>query len=153
MIFSAPDPAADPYFAAALLELQHAAFEIEAQLVGTREIPPLQQDRDALTAFRGSWITAWDGVTLVGAAAWRGTQGVLEIDRVMVHPAAHRRGIASALLDRIVDAASGRDITVATGRDNPPGIAMYAKYGFVAEGEQHVPPGVWITRLRRPGSA
>lgn len=152
MIFSTPDPAADPYFAAALLELQRTAFAIEARLIGTREIPPLQQDRDALTAFRGSWITVWDGVALVGAAAWRSTQEALEIDRVMVHPEAHRRGIGSALMDRIVVAASGRDIRVSTGRDNPPGIALYAKYGFVAESEQEVPPGVWITCLRRPGS-
>jgi len=149
MILSAPDPAADPYFAAALLDLQRAAFEIEAEFVGTRDIPPLQQDRVGLAGFRGSWVVAWEGTALVGAAAWR-TGDAVEIEKVMVHPSAHRRGIASALMKQIIERAAGRDIVVTTGRDNPPGIAMYTRHGFVAEGDEEVPPGIWLTRLRRP---
>lgn len=148
MILSSPDPAADPFFAAALLDLQRTAFEIEARFMGTRDIPPLNQDRDGLTGFRGSWVVAWDSTTLLGAAAWR-VADVVEIEKVMVHPSAHRRGVASALMSQVIDRAGGRDIVVTTGRDNPPGIAMYTKHGFVREDDLEVAPGVWLTRMRR----
>lgn len=151
MILSSPDPAADPFFAAALLALQHEAFEIEAALIGTRELPPLQDDMVSLPAFRGSWITAWDGTSLVGAVAWTDDDrdGVAEIDRVMVHPSAHRRGIASLMVTAMLDRLPGYDVVVTTGSDNPPGIAMYAKHGFETVGEIEVPPGVRLTQLRR----
>jgi GNAT superfamily N-acetyltransferase len=148
MILSSPDPACDPYLTRALLAVQHAAFEVEAAFVGSREIPPLREDVVALAAFRGRWVLAWDGVDLLGAAAWHELPEQVEIDRVMVHPAAHRRGVASALLARVVDAAGRRDLVVTTGRDNPPGIAMYAKHGFVAEQDLQVRPGLWLTRMR-----
>ncbi len=151
MILSAPDPAADPYFAAALLDLQRTAFEIEAEFVGTRDIPPLQQDRVGLTGFRGTWVVAWEGTDLVGAAAWR-RGDVVEIEKVMVHPSVHRRGIASALVSQIIERAPQSDIVVTTGRDNAPGVAMYAKHGFVPEADEEVPPGIWLTKLRRPAT-
>ena len=154
MILSSPDPAADPYVARALLAMQHAAFEIEAAFVGSREIPPLTEDQVALTAFRGQWVVAWDSTDMVGAAVWTDCEDHVEIDRVMVHPSAHRRGIGSALLGRVVEANHGRDVVVTTGRDNPPGIAMYAKHGFVPEDDFEARPGLWLTRMRlSPASA
>lgn len=152
MIFSSPDPASDPFFASALLDMQHRAFEIEAEFVGTREIPPLQEDLEALTAFRGSWVTAWERSELMGAAAWNVVDDVVEIDRVMVHPRAHRRGVASGLMERVIARNPGRELIVTTGRDNPPGIAMYTKHGFVPEGDIEPLPGLWLTRFRRPVS-
>jgi len=148
MIFSAPDPAADPYFASVLLNLQREAFEIEAQFLGTRDIPPLRQSPEALAGFRGSWVMAWDGTMLIGAAAWQETPSEVELEKVMVHPSAHRRGVASALIAQVVERTPGRDIVVTTGRDNPPGIAMYTRNGFVAEGDEEVPPGIWLRHLR-----
>ena len=60
-----------------------------------------------------------------------------------------RRGIASALLGQVLDRASGREIVVATGRSNTPAVSLYAKHGFQVEGDEEVPPGIWITRLRK----
>ncbi len=150
MILTSPDPAADPFVARVLLAMQHAAFEIEAAFIGSRDIPPLQEDEQALTAFRGRWVIAWDGPDMLGAVAWRERPDHVEIDRVMVHPAAHRRGVGTALLARVVEVSAGCDLVVDTGRDNPPGLAMYAKHGFVAERDMEVAPGLWLTRLRRP---
>lgn len=87
---------------------------------------------------------------MLGAVAWHDRPDHVEIDRVMVHPSAHRRGVGTALLKRVVEANEGRDLVVDTGRDNPPGLAMYAKQGFVAEGDIEAAPGLWLTRLRRP---
>lgn len=151
MILSSPDPAADPYLAAALLDLQRTSYAMEAALIGDERIPPLQEDEIGLTAWRGRWVTAWDGVRLVGAIAWWEAEDLVEIQKVMVSPSAMRRGIASALLGQVLDRTLGREIVVATGRANTPAVSLYAKHGFSVEGDEEVPPGIWITRLRRAG--
>ncbi|KQV75680.1 hypothetical protein ASC61_12085 [Aeromicrobium sp. Root344] len=151
MIFSSPDPASDPYFAGALLRLQKTSYALEAELIGDDRIPPLQEDEVGLTAWRGRWLTAWDGVDLVGAIAWWEAADRIDIEKVMVSPVAMRRGVASALLGEVLDRASGRQILVATGRANTPAVSLYAKHGFRVDGDEQVPPGIWITRMRRAG--
>ncbi|MGA8851154.1 MAG: GNAT family N-acetyltransferase [Aeromicrobium sp.] len=149
MIFSSPDPAADPYVALALLELQRASYAVEAELIGDDRIPPLRQNEVDLTSFRGHWLLAWNGVDLVGAAAWVERESGVEIDKVMVRPTAHRQGVGSQLLALVIEAAADRQIAVATGRDNAPARALYGKYGFADVRDERVPPGIWITRLQR----
>jgi ribosomal protein S18 acetylase RimI-like enzyme len=151
MIFSFPDPAGDPYFAVTLLRLQKTSYALEAELLGDDGIPLLQEDEIGLTAWRGRWLTAWDGVDLVGAIAWWDAGDSVDIEKVMVSPTVLRRGIASALLGRVLVRASGREIWVATARSNAPAVALYAKHGFRVEGDEQVPPGVWVTRLRHDG--
>lgn len=147
MLFSSPDPAADPYFARILLDLQKDAYAIEAELMGDNRIPPLRDTLVDIAAWRGNWLVAWDGVHLVGAVAWDDNGDQLEIDRLMVAPSAHRHGVGSALVQRVIGAAEGRPIRTATGRDNPPAIHIYQKHGFEAVGDEEVPPGIWMTRL------
>lgn len=149
MIFSSPDPAADPYVARIVLALQHASIAVEARLIGDDRLPPLQEDEHALTAWRGRWMMAWDGVDLLGAVAWSEHADHLEIVKVMVDPLAMRRGVASGLLARVLDDPARRPVLVATGRDNAPGVAMYVKHGFEPVADELVPPGIWVTRLRR----
>ncbi|MGA8987584.1 GNAT family N-acetyltransferase [Aeromicrobium sp.] len=148
MILSSPDPAADPHVAAALLRLQRTSYAREAVLVGDERISPLLEDEIGLTAWRGRWLMAWDGVQLVGAIAWWETDDAVEIHRVMVSTSAMRRGIASTLLSRVLASASGRPVAAATGRANQPAVALYAKHGFRAESDEQIPPGIWITRFR-----
>ena len=151
MILSSPDPAADPYLAAALLRLQRTSYAMEAALIGDDRIPPLQEDEIGLTAWRGRWVTAWDGVGLVGAIAWWESDDAVEVHKVMVSPSAMRRGIASTLLGRALDTASGRPVVAATGRENVPAVSLYGKHGFRSQGDEQVPPGIWVTRFRLPG--
>ena len=149
MLFTSPDPAADPHFAQVLLDLQKAAYAVEAELLGDDHIPPLNETLVGLAAFRGYWVVAWDGVQLFGAVAWDDHGDQLEIDRLMVAPSAHRSGVGSALMRCVIRAAGGRPIHTATGKDNLPAIRLYEKHGFRALGDEEVPPGIWITRLLR----
>jgi GNAT superfamily N-acetyltransferase len=151
VIVSAPDPAADPYVVAALLALQRSAYAVEATIVGDDRLPPLREDEHALAAWRGRWLTAWDGVDLVGAVAWSEHADRLELEKVMVSPSAMRRGIASELLGRVVAARGDRPVLAATGRDNVPAASLYARHGFGHDGDERVPPGVWVSRFRLAG--
>ena len=39
-------------------------------------------------------------------------------------------------------------MVVSTGRDNAPAVALYVRHGFAVDGDEQVPPGIWITHLR-----
>jgi GNAT superfamily N-acetyltransferase len=147
MIFSSPDPAADPYVASMVLALQRTSYAVEADLIGDHRLPPLHEDEHALAAWRGRWLMAWDGVELVGASAWSDRGDHVDIAKVMVSPSAMRRGIGSSLLREVL-AASALPVVVATGRDNVPAVSLYAKHGFAHEGDARVPPGIWVSRFR-----
>jgi GNAT superfamily N-acetyltransferase len=148
VIFSSPDPAADPYVAGAVLALQRSSYALEARLVGDDRLPPLLEDEHRLAAWRGRWVMAWDGVDLVGAIAWSEHAEHLHIEKVMVRPEVMRKGIATSLLSHALEASRGRQVVVATGRDNVPAVSLYLKHGFAFEDDERVPPGIWITRLR-----
>lgn len=152
MIFSSPDPALDPHVAATVLSLQRASYAVEAELLGDDRLPPLREDEHRLAAWRGRWIMAWDGVELVGAVAWSGHDDHVDIAKLMVRPGAMRRGVGSAMLQRVLEASHDRRVVVSTGRDNGPAVALYARHGFVHEGDERVPPGIWVRRfgLDRP---
>lgn len=147
MLFTSPDPAADPHYARILLDLQKSAYGVEAQLLGDDRLPPLQETLVGIASWRGNWVVAWEGVQLIGAVAWADRGDDLEIDRLMVAPTAHRRGVGSALLQQVIGHAGRRPIHAATGRDNPPAIGVYRKHGFEVVGDEEVPPGIWLTRL------
>jgi ribosomal protein S18 acetylase RimI-like enzyme len=147
MIFSSPDPAADPYVASMVLALQRTSYAVEADLIGDHRLPPLHEDEHVLAAWRGRWLMAWDGVELVGASAWSELGDHVDIAKVMVSPSAMRRGIGSSLLREVL-AASALPVVVATGRDNVPAVSLYAKHGFAHEGDAQVPPGIWVSRFR-----
>jgi ribosomal protein S18 acetylase RimI-like enzyme len=71
---------------------------------------------------------------------------VVDIDRLVVAPAAHRRGTGSALVRAVLDRAAGRRTTVSTGRDNAPARRLYERLGFTCVGEEEVIPALWISR-------
>jgi GNAT superfamily N-acetyltransferase len=151
MILSAPDPAVDASFAAALLRLQRDAYRTQAALIGNDRLESLATDDQTLPAWRGRYLVAWRGTQLVGAVAWRTLREGAEVDRVMVEPSTHRSGVATALLERVLDGLPGTPIETWTGRDNAPGITLYRRFGFEPLADEQRPNGLWITRLRRAG--
>jgi ribosomal protein S18 acetylase RimI-like enzyme len=101
-----------------------------------------------------SFLGVRDEATLVGAVSWtRLPNGALDICRLVVHPDAHRRGIATALLDAL-DSIEPADLTVvSTGTSNQPALALYRRRGFVPVDERCVAPGVTITLLERKNAS
>lgn len=146
MIFSSPDVGADAEVMARLLTLQKSSYAVEAQLIGDDRIPPLLEGEHELIMWQGRWILAWEGTDLVGAIAWSDVGNRVELHKLMVNPQQMRRGVASGLLDRALKGSAG-PVAVATGRDNVPAVSFYARHGFAHQGDEQVPPGIWISRL------
>jgi GNAT superfamily N-acetyltransferase len=145
------DPGADAGVAAELLALQRSAYAVEAALIGDDRIPPLHESLPELRAAALSWLGAVSGERLVGAVAVRAEDDGLDVDRLVVAPDAHRRGVGSALVAAVLGRAAGRPTTVATGRDNLPARRLYERLGFASTGDEQVLPGLWVSRYVHPG--
>ncbi len=141
------DPAHDPLLAARLLEVQHAAYAVEARLIGDDRIPPLSEDVAALVAAGLDWLVATDGGVVLGALGRRDDGAGVDIDRLVVDPAVARRGVGRALVAAVLADAGGRRVTVSTGRGNAPARHLYARAGFRETGEREVLPGLWVVDL------
>ncbi|MFE0156207.1 GNAT family N-acetyltransferase [Nonomuraea sp. NPDC059007] len=129
-----------------LLDLQHAAYAIEAEIIGDDRIPPLHEDLTALGKAPLSWLGAFDDEgTLTGAVAWEESADLVDINRLVVDPGALRQGIGRTLVKEVLARAGGRKVIVSTGRDNTPARTLYERLGFTNTGDAEVIPGLWIT--------
>ncbi|SCF02549.1 Ribosomal protein S18 acetylase RimI [Micromonospora viridifaciens] len=137
-----------------LWDLQRAAYAVEAELIGFDGIPPLHETLQQLRDRTESFLGVFDDTGLVGAVSWaRLPDGTLEICRLVVHPRAHRRGIATALLNDL-DAMEPADVTVvSTGTANHPAQTLYRSRGFTPTSTRQIAQGVTITCLERKRDA
>ncbi len=144
-------PADDVELAARLHAVQLAAYRVEAALIGDDRIPPLHETVADVRAEPVSWRGAFDGAELVGAVAWTVGPDGLDIDRLVVDPAWHRRGVGSALVASVLADAGGSQVTVSTGSGNVPARELYVRHGFVPAGDIEVIPTLWVSQYVRPG--
>lgn len=128
-----------------LWTVQRLAYAVEAELIGFDGIPPLHETLDELRATTETFLGLYDEEGLVGAVSYRLEESTVDICRLVVHPRAHRRGIASKLLDALPDGPQ----VVSTGTRNEPALRLYLKRGFTETGTREVAPGVSLTDLAR----
>jgi ribosomal protein S18 acetylase RimI-like enzyme len=128
-----------------LWTVQRLAYAVEAEIIGFDGIPPLHESLDDLRDADEIFLGIYDGEGLAGAVSYQLDGSTVDICRLVVHPRAHRRGIAT----RLLDALPGGPQTVSTGTKNEPALRLYRKRGFVETGEREVAPGVSITDLAR----
>lgn len=145
---------ADPDTLQQLWELQRASYAVEAQLIAFDGLPPLHESPEQLRACDESFLGVRDESKLVGAVgSTRLPNGALDICRLVVHPVAHRRGVATALLDALDSIEPAELTVVSTGTANLPALALYRRRGFAPVGERQVAPGVTIKLLERKNTS
>ena len=131
-----------------MLEVQHAAYAIEAALIGYPQLPPLHETLEALQATREElWLCEEDGA-VVGVVGLEQHADELVIARLFVAPAAFRRGIGSALVEHALARAGGRRVRVGTGARNAPALSLYERYGF-RRLDEHEPASTGYVELVR----
>lgn len=117
--------------AAEVLDLQRKSYIIEAELIGTTEIPPLTETFEQLQHCGETFIGYYIENKLAGAVSYKREAGTLDIHRVMVHPDFFRRGIAAKLITYIESLEKNiSNIIVSTGAANLPAVRFYEKLGF-----------------------
>lgn len=117
--------------AEAILRLQRVAYRVEAEVIGSEDIPPLRETLEDLRACREEFLGAIVNGAVVGVISWRFGGGTTDIHRLVVDPGHARRGIATALVRGALEAESAAErAIVQTGSANAPAIALYEREGF-----------------------
>lgn len=134
----------------ALLALQRVAFRIEAETIGAETLPALGEDPEAVRR-AGEVLGALDADgALLGALTWRRTSDVVEVQRLVVDPAAFRRGVATRLLDALDrEHPDAERVFVEAAAANGPARALYERQGFLAVGERTVARGIVLVAYER----
>jgi len=133
-----------------VLEIQRAAYAVEAGIVGYDEIPPLQETLAELQSAPLIFLGVSYDHVLAGVLGYRRDGDAVDIDRLAVDPAFFRRGLATKLLRELfVRERDATLFTVSTGFGNHPAIDLYERFGFQQVGSGEPLPGVRVVLLER----
>lgn len=114
-----------------VLRLQMQSYKVEAEYIGTEDIPPLKETLDELLHCGEEFVGYFVDDTLAGVLSYKFKKGVIDIHRVMVHPNFFRRGIARSLIRYLEDKIDTAEfVIVSTGAKNSPAVKLYQKLGF-----------------------
>lgn len=116
-----------------ILQLQYIAYQSEAALFGSRDIPPLKQTLDELTEeFNNGIILKLisDDGTIIGSVRAKETDGTVYIGKLMVHPDYRCHGYGSLLLKEIENYCPGKRYELFTSTRSKDNIRLYQKMGY-----------------------
>lgn len=122
------------HLAQAVYQIQKAAYQIEAELLGTAEIPPLQESFEGLQKVDETFIGFYQASRLLGVISYKVADQIIDIYRLFIHPDVLRQGVGRKLIDYVVSQnLECRKMIVATGEKNYPAVKFYRSYGFETE--------------------
>ncbi len=118
---------------ATILQLQYLAYQSEAELFGTQDIPPLKQTLGGVEREYEAGIilrmTDEQG-KIVGSVRAKEQDGTVYIGKLMVHPDCRRRGLGSALLTEIEKCYPGKRYELFTSTRSVDNLRLYQKMGY-----------------------
>lgn len=113
-------------------KIQREAYEVEAELIGSRNIPTLHETIDQLKNVNEVFWGYFDGDQLVGFVSVEDEGNDLRICRLVVNPRFFSRGIGAELVRYVLKSLrNSRHVIVSTGDGNIPAKRLYEKFRFV----------------------
>lgn len=136
-----------PDVAKEIIELQKRSYPIEARLLGVKELPPMADTAEQIENTNEMFFGFREGDRLLGVLGYEELREVNVLARLAVHPDYLQQGIASSLLEHLLEEVP-LPLEVMTGRNNTPAIELYEKYGFHYEGDSVMTEeGIELVRL------
>ncbi|WP_409293470.1 GNAT family N-acetyltransferase [Peribacillus sp. SCS-37] len=132
-----------------ILEVQRPAYEVEANLIGFWDIPPLKDNVETIMNTNEVFLGHMEGTSLAGFISFKESREEVDIHRLVVHPRFFKRGIGKRLLTALIKRAGGRVIKVSTGAENMPALALYKNQGFTVAHVREVVPGLTLAFLEK----
>ena len=135
-----------------LYALQLLAFESEAEMIGSRDVPALQESREAHREDFVNWITLKlinRDDEIIGAIRYRPQGGLIEVGRLMTHPDYRRQGIAQRLMAEVDKAHPQETKELYTCTKSWINIRLYEKIGYRAVKEVTEDSGLSFVYMRK----
>ena len=117
-----------------ILDLQYLAYQSEAALFGSRDIPPLKETIGELKEEYKNGIVLKlieDDGTITDSVRAYEKDGTAYIGKLMVHPDHRCKGYGSALLTEIEKCFPGKRYELFTSTRSVDNIRLYEKMGYV----------------------
>lgn len=114
------------------------SYQIEADMVGVKKFPPLLRTVEDIQHCETQFFGFFCDKDLAAVIEISSQDAHLHINSLTVLPEFFRRGIASKLINFVLQEMDYERATVETATVNKPAIALYQKHGFV-EYKQYVP--------------
>lgn len=131
--------------AEAVLQVQIPSYKVEAQIIGSDDIPPLKDTVEKLQTCGEIFFGYYLNGELCGAISYKLEADEIDIHRLIVHPNHFRKGIAQKLLDFVESAVEFKKMKVSTGMKNEPAVRFYHKNGFKVVNEVKINENLYIT--------
>lgn len=140
-----------------ILALQYAAYQSEAALLGTDDIPPLKQTLAAITAEFGASLflkAVDDNGNIVGSVRGRLDGGTLFIGKLIVAPPLQGQGIGTRLLAAMEQTCPCSRYELFTSSKSLRNIALYERAGYTAFKKERMAEDLYFIFMQKiPGRA
>ena len=116
-----------------LYDLQLRAFESEAEMIGSRNVPALMESYEENREDFDNWtvlVKRDDSGKIIGAARYIEKEDHVEIGRVMVAPEWRKRGIATGLMTAVEELTQAKVLELYTCTKSYININLYKKLGY-----------------------
>ena len=116
-----------------ILQLQYLAYQSEADLFGSRDIPPLKQTIDEVVEEFNSGIILKmvdDKNTIIGSVRAQERDGTVYIGKLMVHSDHRHKGYGTMLLSEIEKCFPDKRYELFTSTRSIDNIRLYQKLGY-----------------------
>lgn len=137
-----------------LYRLQLLAFESEAKMIGSRNVPALLETEAENAADFKNWDVLKivnDHCEIIAAIRYRLLKDMIEVGRLMVHPAYRRQGLACRLLSEVDKKYPDRTKELYTCTKSWTNICLYEKMGYRAFKEKTEDSGLSFAYMRKDG--
>lgn len=116
-----------------ILDLQYTAYQSEADLFGTQDIPPLKQTiEEVIEEYNnGIVLKIEDDNKIIGSVRARCDNGTVYIGKLMVHPRYRKRGLGKRLLNEIETRFPHCTYKLFTSTLSLNNIRLYESMGYV----------------------
>jgi N-acetylglutamate synthase-like GNAT family acetyltransferase len=127
-----------------LYRLQIDSYSIEAQVIGSSQIPPLKESFEVfLKSLQVVWMFSNENI-VNGAVFVELSEDETTISKLIVSPTFFRKGVGRNLVEHVLASFRDKDIKVATASKNIPARQLYEKLGFRQVYQQMTPEGIEI---------
>ena len=116
-----------------ILQLQYLAYQSEAALFGSKDIPPLKQTLEEVIAeYREGIILKMvdENNVIIGSVRAKESNGTVYIGKLMVHPDRRCNGYGTKLLKEVEQFYPGKRFELFTSTRSIDNIKLYKKVGY-----------------------